>query len=418
MLLKAGIFTPAILLTLSAGFAASTRSPEWPQWRGPTRDGQVPVSRGTPSSWPLSFHRAWGTEVGEGYSSPVVSAGRVYVHARRDPEEVVMALDLASGRPLWEQKYAAAFQKNQYALRMAKGPYATPLVLSNRLFTLGATALLKAWDPATGRQLWEKDFSQTIDTSKMFCGTAASPLGMGGLVVVQVGSDAQGGQLLALHADSGKAEWEWHGPGPGYASPILISILGQTQVVALTESSMVGLEANTGRQLWSVPFRDEWHENIVTPLWTGSLLVVSGVRQGTHAYNLQETDGQWQASEVWKNADVSMYMSSPVYGDGLIYGHSSKKSGEFTALEARTGAIRWTSDGGNGRQASVLLTPDHVVCLTNDGKLIVARRRTPAFEIERSYPVAGGETWAMPVLLGPDLLVRDASGIIRLTPGH
>jgi len=166
-----------------------------------------------------------------------------------------------------------------------------------------------------------------------------------------------------------------------------------------------------------VPFPDEWHENIVTPIWTGTHLVVSGPRQGTHAYSLAQVGGKWQASEVWKNADVTMYMSSPVYGDGLVYGLSEKRKGQFVALDAKTGAVRWITEGREGEHASVMLTPSNLVYLTNNADLIVARRGTAKFEVDNRYDVAESATWAAPVFLGTDLLIRDASGLMRLTAG-
>ena len=112
-----------------------------------------------------------------------------------------------------------------------------------------------------------------------------------------------------------------------------------------------------------------------------------------------------------------MYMSSPVFGDGLIYGHSSKKKGQFVALDAKTGVVRWTTEGREGEHASLLLTPQHVVFLTNNADLIVVKRDTPAFAVERRYEVAEASTWAMPVLLGSNILVRDATGLMLLTAG-
>lgn len=394
--------------------AITINAQEWAQWRGPARDGSV-SGKNVPGKWPESFDRAWRVDVGEGYSSPVVAGGRVFVHGRRDPEEVVAGINLTDGKVIWQQKYQAVFNKNQYAVQMAKGPNSTPLVIGNRLFTLGVTGILNAWDTATGRALWTRDFSKSIDTSKLFCGTAASPLVVDNRVVVQVGSDVHGGQILALNAATGATEWEWRGLGPGYASPVVIDAGGTRHLVTMTEGSIVGLDAKNGKELWSVPFPDEWHENIVTPLWTGTHLVVSGTRAGTHAYSVAQTGGKWQATEVWKNPDVAMYMSSPVFGDGLIYGHSSKKKGQFVAVDAKTGALKWATEGREGEHASLLLTPQHVVFLTNSADLIVAKRGTPAFAVERRYEVAEAATWAMPVLLGSNVLVRDATGIMLLT---
>lgn len=397
--------------------ALAVRAQEWTQWRGPARDGSV-SGKNVPAAWPESLKQSWRVEVGEGYSSPVVADGRVFVHGRRDPEETVAGISLADGKVLWQQTYQATFKKNQYAVEMAKGPNSTPLVIGNRLFTLGVTGVLNAWDTASGKLLWTRDFSKAIDTSKLFCGTAASPLLVDGRLVVQVGSDIHGGQTLALNPATGATEWEWRGPGPGYASPVVIEVGGTKQIVTMTEGSIVGIDGKSGKELWSVAFPDEWHENITTPLWTGTHLIVSGTRQGTHAYTLKQTGGKWEATEIWKNPDIAMYMSSPVFGDGLIYGHSSKKKGQFFAIDARTGAVRWTTEGREGEHASLLLTPQHVVFLTNNADLIVAKRGTPAFAVERRYDdVAKAATWSMPVLLGSNILVRDATGLMLLTAG-
>lgn len=406
---------PAILTVLFLVMVAPAISAqEWTQWRGPGRDGLV-SDKNVPATWPDKLDRAWRVEIGEGYSSPVVSAGRAFVHSRRDPEEVVTAINLADGKVVWEQKYQAGFKKNQYAVEMAKGPHATPLVIGNRLFTLGVTGVLNAWDTVSGRKLWTRDFSQSIDTSKLFCGTAASPLAVNGRLVVEVGSDIHGGKVLGLDPASGATQWEWSGPGPGYASPVVIEAGKRSQIVAVTEGSIVGIDAKSGNELWSIPFPDEWHENISTPLWTGTHLIVSGVRQGTHAYTLAEQNGKWQATEVWKNPDIAMYMSSPVIADGTVYAHSSKKKGQFVAFDEKTGAVRWATEGREGEHASLLLTPRHVVFLTNGADLIVAKRGAPAFTVERRYEVAESSTFATPVLLGSNILVRDATGLMLLT---
>src|ERR671910_1417618 len=226
--------TNSITLVIFVFFATSVVSAqEWTQWRGPARDGLV-SAKNTPAAWPESLKRTWRVEIGEGYSSPVVAAGRAFVHTRRDPEEIVTSINLPDGKVVWEQKYQAQFKKNQYAVEMAKGPSSTPLVIGDRLFTLGVTGILNAWDTATGKQLWTRDFSKHIDTSKLFCGTAASPLLVNGRLVVQVGSDVHGGQILGLNPATGATQWEWTGLGPGYASPVVIEVARQPQIVTMT----------------------------------------------------------------------------------------------------------------------------------------------------------------------------------------
>ena len=386
---------------------------DWTQWRGPSRDGIVPAAV-IPKQWPKSTRRAWAVEIGEGYSSPVVANGRAFLHSRRDPEEIVTAIDVASGKVLWQQKYTAAFTKNQYATAMAKGPNSTPMVVGTRLFTLGVTGILTAWNIADGTIAWRNDYSPAIDTSKLFCGTAMSPMLEGGSLIVQVGSDVHGGRVLALDPATGKERWAWKGLGPGYASPLAVTIDGVRQIVTLTNGSIVGIDATNGASLWSIPFPDEWHENIVSPLWTGSTLIVSGIRQGTQAYAISRTAGKWATRQVWKNADVTMYTASPVLAGGVIYGMSNKRRGQFVALSAADGTLKSSTTGRDGNHASILQHGDHLLFLTDGGVLIVARRTADGFTEERRYEIGKSATWSVPVLLPDGMLVREAAGVVKV----
>jgi outer membrane protein assembly factor BamB len=426
-----------LLFLLVIGVNAAD-SQDWSQFRGPSRDGIVPAAV-IPKQWPKSTKRAWAVEIGEGYSSPVVANGRAFLHSRRDPEEIVTAIDIATGKVAWQQKYQAAFAKNQYATAMAKGPNSTPMVAGNRLFTLGVTGILTAWNTADGTIAWRHDYSSSIDTSKLFCGTAMSPMLEGGALIVQVGSDVHGGRVLALDPATGKERWVWKGLGPGYASPLAATIDGVRQIITLTNGSIVGIDAGTGASLWSIPFPDEWHENIVTPIWTGRMLIVSGTRQGTHAYALSRAAGPpsrpeaasarsrrsssetaraeadtWAPKQIWKNAEVTMYTVSPVYADGVIYGMSNKRRGQFVALDAETGTVKWATIGRDGNHASIQQTSQHLLLLTDGGVLIVARRTPDSFVEERRYEIGNSATWAQPVFLPDGMLVRDAAGLVKL----
>ena len=404
----------ALLITLiSISSSITTLAQDWPQWRGPRRDGTVDAAM-VPDAWPAATSRLWRLEVGEGYSSPVVAGSRVFVHSRRDPQEIVTAIDIASGRVLWQQQYAASFTKNQYAVRMAKGPNSTPLVAGEVVYTLGMTGILSAWRASDGTLVWRNDYSSSVDTSKLFCGTAMSPLAEGGAIVVHVGSDVHGGQVIALDPASGKARWTSRSPGPGYASPIAITAAGVPQIITLTNQSIVAIDAKTGGPLWSIPFADEWHENIITPSWTGTHLVVSGVRQGTQAYAITRAGDHWNTELAWKNADVTMYMSAPVVVDRTVYGFSNKRKGQFVALDAATGAVRWATEGREGDHASILATPNHVLYLTNAGELVVTRRKAAAFKEERRIRIADSEMWATPAFVQGGVIVREGDALTRL----
>jgi outer membrane protein assembly factor BamB len=384
-------------------------SAQWPQWRGPNRDGIVPKAS-VPAEWPANAKVKWKYDVGEGYSSPVVSDNRVYVHSRKDPEEIVTALDLTTGQPVWTQKYQSAMNKNKYAAQMSKGPFSTPLVSGGRVFTLGTTGVLSAFDAATGAVKWRKDWSKDIDMSKLFTGTAMSPVIDGGLLIVHVGDDSKGA-FRALDPATGAEKWSLPGHGPGYASPIIATFAGTRQLVTMTDKAVVGVNTATGKQLWTIPFPDEWNENIVTPVVAGDLLIVSGTRKGTLGYRIEKKDAGLAATQVWHNNDVPMYMSSPIVDGTFLYGFSSKRKGQLFCLDAKTGTVKWASDGRAGMNAAIQSAGADLVVLTTEGELIVVRKSPEKYQEVRRYKVADGQTWAQPVLLGRDIVIRDAQSV-------
>lgn len=368
-----GVLFGVVSLALSA-----TVDAQWSQWRGPNRDGSVPAAS-VPKAWPAALKEGWATAVGEGYSTPVVGDGRVYVHARRDPDEVVTAFELASGRPIWTDTHRAPFTKNQYASSMAKGPNATPLLAGGRLYTFGVSAVLTAYDAASGTVLWRHDYTKDIDSSKLFCGSAMSPILVDGAIIVHVGDD-RGGVFRAFDAATGALKWEQKGPGPGYASPVLATIAGRRQVVTLTDASVVGVSTTDGALLWSFPFPDEWNENIVTPIVIGDTVVVSGTRQGTRALH-----------------------------GGVLYGLSTRRKGQFFALDPATGKTLWMTQGRDGGNAHIVAAGSDLVIQLDSGEMIVAPASKTGFAPARRYAVGRSATYTHPVLTPGGVLVRDST---------
>ncbi len=383
---------------------------EWPQWRGPNRDGVI-SSFSPPARWPEKLTQKWKTAVGGGYSSPVVSESKIYVHSAKGDQETVSCLDLKTGQIIWSKNYAAPFVKNQYAKQMDKGPFSTPILNRGKLYTLGATAILSCFDSKTGELKWRKDYSQSIDTSKLFCGTAMSPVIDKGLLIVHVGDDRKG-WVIAFDSETGQEKWKWEGDGPGYASPIIIELEGERQVVTLSDKSVIGISVASGKLLWKLPHPDEWNENIVTPVLYGKTLIISGVRQGTRAIKVTREAGQWKPAQIWHNPKITIYMSTPVLDGDLLYGISFLRKGQFFCLDAGTGEVKWVTEGREGPNAAVLQTQKEVFLLTNDADLIVAGKSAKGFEPLARYKVADSPTWSHPVILGKQILVKDASALI------
>jgi outer membrane protein assembly factor BamB len=389
--------TVAFLCLLSV-----TVSAQWPQWRGPQRTGVAPANI-APAAWPETPTLKWKQSVGEGYSSPVVDGGRIFVHHRQDPDEIVTAFDLVSGKPLWTARYPATFNKSQYAARMSKGPFSTPLVANGRLFTLGTTAVLTSFDAKTGDVKWRKDWSNEISTARMFTGTAMSPVIADGLLIVHVGDD-DAGAFRAFDPATGAEKWTLPGHGPGYASPVIRG----SQLITMTDKAVVGVNLTSGALLWQIPFPDEWNENIVTPTFTNDILIVSGVRKGTFGYRLNASGAPTQ---VWHNPELPMYMSSPVVDGNFVYGFSNRRKGQLFCLDAATGTAKWATEGRAAMNASLVSAGPNLVVLTTEGELLVVRRTTEKYDELRRYKVADAQTWAQPVLLGDQMVIRDASSV-------
>lgn len=397
-----------ILVILLTTFSVANAQ-DWTQWRGPNRDGRI-TAFSPPSAWPKSLTRKWKIEVGGGYSSPVVSGSNIYLHTRRNEDEIVSSIDLNTGKIIWSKNYNAAFNNNQYAVKMGKGPNSTPVIYSGKLYTLGVTAILSCFDAKTGALKWRKDFSKGIDTSKLFCGTAMSPVIDNGILVVHVGDDRKG-WVIGFDAETGSERWRWEGDGPGYASPVIAEFEGTRQFITLTDKSVISVEVSSGKLLWRFPFPDEWNENIITPVRYGNTLIVSGVRQGTRSISITRAGDQWQIKEVWHNPKVAMYMSSPVLDGDYLYGLSNLRKGQFFCLDARTGEVLWTTEGREGANASLLDAKNVLFMLTSDAELIIASKSAKGFEQRARYTVADTPTWAHPVVIGKQILIKDEANL-------
>jgi outer membrane protein assembly factor BamB len=392
----------ALALALIGGLSLSALGADWPQWRGPGRDGRARVP--DRESWPEALVKVWSVPVGVGHASPVTDAERVYQHARLGDHEVVLALDLASGAETWSARYPAPYTVSSAAAAHGPGPKSTPTLAGGRLFTLGIGGVLSAWDPRGGELLWRRAFEELGEPAPVF-GTAMSPLVAGGRVVVHAGSEGAGA-LFALDPGSGETLWRWEGDGPGYASPVVAEVDGVRHVITQSETKLIGVDLESGALLWERPFTTPYAQNSVTSVVRGDLVVFSGLDQGVTAARLVRDGTGWSLEPLWESGEISLYMSSPVAVGGALYGFSHKKRGQFFAADLASGAVRWTSEGRQGANAAL-------VALTPAAELVAFRPGAGRFEPLASYGVAGTPTWAHPAPLADGFLIKDLETLAR-----
>jgi hypothetical protein len=230
-------FYIAVIIAGLSAIAQAQGPADWTQWRGPARDGVI-ASFTPPASWPDTLVKRWSVEIGTGYATPIVVGDRVYQFSRIGENETMTAFDAATGKQLWQGAYPAEFTLNNVAAAHGKGPKSTPTFFDNRLYSIGMTGTVTAWEAASGKPLWRKPGNPgnvPATTTHAF-----SPLVEGGSVIFHLGGDNDGA-LTAFDLVSGAEKWKWTGDGPGYGSPVMTEVAQQRAVVDLT----------SGRTLWT-----------------------------------------------------------------------------------------------------------------------------------------------------------------------
>jgi outer membrane protein assembly factor BamB len=337
----------------------------------------------------------------------VVSGNRVVVIARQGDQEMVRALDLASGKEIWRTAYPAPYEVNSAAWTHGAGPKSTPAIANGRVFTLGIGGILSAFDLATGNLLWRVPAPAVLPQY----GATTSPLVDGTTVIVHVGG-YDNGALTSFDAATGKPRWQWAGDGPGNGSPIIATIGGVRQVIAQTQKSVVGLDASSGAFLWGVSFATDFDQNAFTPVVFQDLVINGGIDFPLTAIRPKRESGKWSAETAWSNPQTPMFMSSPVAIGATLYGLTTRSKGQFVAIDAASGKTLWSTQGREGENASMLGNPAWLLASTTDGVLVVARANAQKYEEVRRYQIAESAVWAHPALTGNSLIVKDVDKVI------
>lgn len=406
------IFMLVIVLIISQQMISAQ---DWTQWRGANRDG-VAASFKNPKTYPNELKKEWTVDVGEGASSPVVSGNRIYLLSRLKEQETVSCLDLSSGKVLWRDAYSADYVIGEAAETLGKSPRATPLVYNGKLYTVGVSGSFSAYDAKTGKLLWRKNVADTgSQKAYPYYGYSISPLMTDGLLIAPIGGGKQSG-LAAFNPDTGEVKWKWigeykdEGGGIGYSSPMLVQREGVRHLVMLTDTGLVGLAPSNGTLLWKFPFSLEWG-NSVMPIIHNEHFIVSDKTSGTVAVRLFKKGNEWATEQAWQNKDFFFYMSAPVIKNNLMYGLSSKNKGQYFCLDLSNGKEVWKSQGRDGEYASLMLAGEDLLIQNLEGELIVTKSNAKTFEPIRRYKLANSSTWAHPVLLREQILIKDMSNL-------
>jgi outer membrane protein assembly factor BamB len=389
---------------------------DWPQWRGPNRDGSWPDAR-LPEKWPPAggLKPRWRRPVGGGYAGIAVAGGRLYTLDRRtEPREVerVLCLDASSGKTLWTHEYSVRYGKMEYG----NGPRSTPTVQGGRVYTFGARGHLHCLEAATGKVLWARDTVRDFRGRIPTWGHACSPLLDEGRLIVQVGGEPEA-CLVALDAATGKEVWRSLADRPGYSSPVLVAGKGWRQLVYWTPEYIVGLGPATGKVLWRVPFAGVTYDvSIGDVVWADGVLLASNYWSGSKAIRLDEAGRNPEVA--WEGKQLSLLMSTPLVREGHVYALDRHRG--LKCLEARTGQVKWDGEHvtprGTNPQASLVWAGRRALILNERGELLQAELRPDGCRVLGRAPILAG-TWAHPAYADGCIFARNDEEIVCVPLG-
>jgi outer membrane protein assembly factor BamB len=396
------------IVAAAAVFTLSVSAQDWPQWRGPNRDGAATFSE--PAAWPETLKQQWKVEIGLGYATPLLVGNRIYTFTRQGDEEVLQALDAATGRPVWRTAYAAPFSVFAATAKHGAGPKSTPTYANGRIFTFGMSSIVTAFDAATGRQLWQKP----RPAAQPMYHTAMSPVVDGDRVIIHVGGPGDSA-VFAYDVATGAERWKYQGENPAYGSPIVADLAGTRQVILFTHQKLVGVSAATGQLLWERPFVTPSNTTAQTPNVYKDMVIQAGRENGFTAFRVVRDGTTFSTENVWKNDEASVQMSNPVIIDSVLYGLSHLNSGQFFALDLDSGQVLWKGQPRQAENAAIVRAGTTLFLLQNDAKLHVMKANRSAFTPAKTYEVAMGETWTQPVVSGNRIFVKDVSNLTLWT---
>ncbi len=395
----------AVLVMSGAATASAT---EWPQWRGPDRDGHAP---GSPWSSTLeNIEMKWRIPLGKGYPGPLIADDRVFVVETVDDETVgVRALTRTTGAQLWSTRWSGEGSVPFFARSNGDWVRSTPAWDGEVLYVGDMSEVLVALDGASGDELWRVDFPARFDTPVPNFGYASSPLVIGDFLYAQAANS-----LVKLDKRTGTTIWRSLEIEPGmgsngaFSSPIVATLAGREQLVVLNRHILYGVEPEAGSVLWDMPLPHFRGMHILTPQIWGDTIFTSPYRQRSYRVDIRAEDGALSASEAWTNKATG-YMSSPVVLGDHAYMHLG--NGRIDCIDLATGESRWRSEQRFGKYWSMVWRDDRILALDSDGALYLVAANPQRFELLDGLQVADEETWGHLAVSGEDIFVRELEAI-------
>ena len=380
---------------------------DWPQWRGPARNG-VSEESGWLTTWPEDGPKVlWRESVGTGFSSIAISAGRVYTMGNTGPEpdsdeanqkDVVYCLDAETGKKIWSESYKSELQPKLYE----GGPGATPTVDGDRVYTQGKHTDLYCFEAATGKVVWSHNLKQKFNVRTVSWGYAGSPLVVGDRVFVNAAT-----VILALNKTNGKLVWRaptGQSKAAAYASMVLYDHKGKQGLATFQASAVLAVDAASGKKLWQYPWETKYDLNIADPIVSGDkVFISSGYNHGSALLDISGPEPK----EVWTNRKMRNHFNSCVLWKGHFYGFDEAK---LKCVDFATGDEKWSQSRIAKGKGSLIIADGKLLALGDGGTLVVAEAASDAYKELARAKILDGKCWTAPALANGRIYARNATG--------
>ncbi len=405
---------PAVLIVVFANTFAATAA-DWPQFLGSDRNGisnETKLVDTFPESGPPVL---WRTPVGIGMANVAVSEGRVYTLFQDAANQFVVALAEEGGKEVWKTSISSKYENGQ-----GNGPRATPTVHGGTVYALTGEGVLCALEAASGKRLWTTDTMADLKAKPAEYGMASSPLVVGDLVIVQVGS--ANGAVAAYRRTDGSRQWAAGGGSAGYSSPVLMTLAGTPQVVAFVGAAVLGIAPESGTLLWTYQYETDYDCNTATPvqLDDSSLLVSAGENHGSTILKIEKSGTDFSATGSWSSLGKSSVLraewQTPVLHNGYLFGLDNMGSaGPITNLvcvRVADGESVWSKPRFG--KSNLTLADGKLFISTMKGELILVKASTDGFEEVSRAQILEKMTRQAPVIANGRLYLRDDSEVVCL----
>jgi outer membrane protein assembly factor BamB len=386
----------------AAPIAPVAPRPEWPDFRGPNRDGRY-TGTAIRTNWPREgLRRLWKQPVGGGYASFVVADGRAFTIEQRRNQEVVAAYDVETGRELWTNGWNASFEESMGG----DGPRATPTYHDGRIYALGAEGELRVLDVDKGTLVWRRNILTDNGAHNLSWGMSAAPLIVDDKVVVLPGG-TRGSSIVAYDKATGAPVWKALNDEASYTSPMLVTLGGVRQILVVTATRVVGVTPEKGTLLWEYPWSTFNGINVAQPIvfthnGRDRIFMSASYGHGAAVFELSKTGESLQAKTIWENERMKNKFTSSVLHKGHIYGLDESI---LASVNAETGEQNWK--GGRYGYGQLVLAGDHLVVLTEDGDVVLVNATPARHEEIARFSAIEGKSWNHPVIADGKLLVRN-----------